>query len=467
MLTLGLLVLLPLFMLSCLERGAAAALRETGRSILHLSPLFFLFGLQTKAFYFDAALGACSQPYLATGRTLALGHVRSHDVFRATAHSHVYLGLELALLLGVTAARGAWESAAVGAYLGVSTWLYALACLAAPALFNPESLELSVLAGDASAWAAWMGAPPAGEPSGAASWADWHEASAARRYAGASLWLRAARAARSCRLLAGAGLILAGAPGADVPRAALWMGGCLAGSYAGAGALAGGVAGARAAGACARARAGAPPQPRPPPSGLAAAALAAAPPALPLPAVCAGAALGARAGDGAGEALLSAAAGLLAASACARLVYILPLGPLAACLAPGARASCALLDALAGGCQLALAAAAALALPAARALHASLLFGARYADALAGGGAALRRTAPADDPLAQLPQAREMELGAHAQAPGALAEPPFHWGAGARRFRVKPLPQLQRAGTAPPHAQQPPPASPGPKAEAP
>lgn len=54
-----------------------------------------MFEIATKAYHFDAALTFGRQGYLATGRDFVIRHLSFPETFRATAHSHLYLGAEM------------------------------------------------------------------------------------------------------------------------------------------------------------------------------------------------------------------------------------------------------------------------------------------------------------------------------------------------------------------------------------
>jgi len=104
---LGLLSVLPLLALHTLEAGAPRALWRTLKMFAMLSPVFFMFEIATKAYHFDAALTFGRQGYLATGRDFVIRHLSFPETFRATAHSHLYLGAEMVR----RAARGARRAA--------------------------------------------------------------------------------------------------------------------------------------------------------------------------------------------------------------------------------------------------------------------------------------------------------------------------------------------------------------------
>ena len=100
--------MIPLFALHALELGAGRALLKALGMFAALSPLFFMFEIQTKAYFWDSALAFGRQSYLATGRDFVLRHLPFDETFRAAAHSHLYLGAEILLLLALTTVYGAF-----------------------------------------------------------------------------------------------------------------------------------------------------------------------------------------------------------------------------------------------------------------------------------------------------------------------------------------------------------------------
>ena len=126
---LGLLSVLPLLVLHALEAGAPRALWRTLKMFAMLSPVFFMFEIATKAYHFDAALTFGRQGYLATGRDFVIRHLAFPETFRATAHSHLYLGAEMAFLLALLTAFGVFESVRVYVFFFLTAWLFALSLL--------------------------------------------------------------------------------------------------------------------------------------------------------------------------------------------------------------------------------------------------------------------------------------------------------------------------------------------------
>jgi hypothetical protein len=58
-------------------------------------PLFFMFHIRTKAYYYDLTLTLGGAKYLATGRGFVLGHTPFVQLFRMFANSHFNYGAGL------------------------------------------------------------------------------------------------------------------------------------------------------------------------------------------------------------------------------------------------------------------------------------------------------------------------------------------------------------------------------------
>lgn len=207
---LGLLTLIPLTLLYTLEYGAVAAAARLLSGLAGLSPVFFMFGIQTKAYFLDAALAFGRQAYLPTGRSFVLRHVPLDEVFRSVAHSHLYLGFECLTLLVLTTAHGTWESGAVYAYLFTTQWLFVLSLCLGAAWFNPFQFEAASLMADAQQFAGWL-LRPGGPPEHC--WGAWHEAATTRQYEQCSWKLRVWRLVRLSRLLLACVVIACSSPG--------------------------------------------------------------------------------------------------------------------------------------------------------------------------------------------------------------------------------------------------------------
>jgi hypothetical protein len=163
-----------------------------------LSPLFFIFEIETKAYFFDQALAFGCSAYAATGRDFVIRHVSFVETFRATAHSHLYLGGEVAVLLGVITYVGVFDNAAQYTFFFLPSWFFCASLLLAPFFFNPFAFDAVPLRADRAAFLRWLLAER-----GVADecWRTWHLAAGEGAYAQASLATRAWRLLRVSRLL--------------------------------------------------------------------------------------------------------------------------------------------------------------------------------------------------------------------------------------------------------------------------
>jgi callose synthase len=126
---LGLLTVIPLFLLYWLENGLAWAVEMTLYCVVRMSMIFFMFGIQTKAYYFDSGLAFGTQSYLATGRNFVLRHLSFVELFKAIAHSHFYVGIEVLILLLLVMCYGTFASSEVNAFYVVTSWLFCVSNL--------------------------------------------------------------------------------------------------------------------------------------------------------------------------------------------------------------------------------------------------------------------------------------------------------------------------------------------------
>ena len=180
---LGLLSALPLLALHALEAGLPIALYRTFKMMFAMGgPLFYMFEIATKAYFFDAALTFGRQGYLATGRDFVIRHVPFPETFRATAHSHLYLGAEMAFLLSLLTAYGVFESVRVYIFFFLTAWLFSFSLLFGALWFNPLAMEWRAVLDDWREWWLWMmasGKAKAGAAAGGASaeesWRAWYD----------------------------------------------------------------------------------------------------------------------------------------------------------------------------------------------------------------------------------------------------------------------------------------------------
>ena len=149
----GLLQTAPLFCALLLERGIWAALTELAQVFISGGPLYFVFHIRTRDYYYTQTILAGGAAYRATGRGFVTQHASFAEIFRFFAFSHLYLGLEMIAALVLFACF-----TGVGQYVGRtwSLWFAALAFLYAPFWFNPMSFEWERVREDMFTFEAWM-----------------------------------------------------------------------------------------------------------------------------------------------------------------------------------------------------------------------------------------------------------------------------------------------------------------------
>jgi len=210
---LGLLSLAPLLALHTLEAGLLPALAHTLGMFGQLAPVFFMNEIMTKAWAFDNALCFGRQSYAATGRDFVIRHLTFVETFKGLAHSHLYLGVEMLLLLALTTSFGVFESVRVYIFFFLTGWLFSVSLCFGQAWFNPLCFEWESVRSDCGGWWRWVHAEAsvsdaAGHAHGGAaesegSWRAWYESreGAERQYDGASAGARVVRLLRISRLL--------------------------------------------------------------------------------------------------------------------------------------------------------------------------------------------------------------------------------------------------------------------------
>lgn len=161
--------------------------------------------MQTKAYFFDSALAFARPHHLPTGRDFVIRHLPFAEIYRSTAASHIYLGLEAAALLILTAAVG--HITAISAYtlFFITGWFFTVSILFGAFWFNPFALEFRFVRNDCKEWARWM-LSDLGSVS--ESWNTWYNTETATQYTGASFSTRMWRAIRISRLLFPAALLM-------------------------------------------------------------------------------------------------------------------------------------------------------------------------------------------------------------------------------------------------------------------
>jgi callose synthase len=149
----GLLQTLPLAVTLTVEKGFAQAVSEIGYMIMSGGPLYFIFHIQTKCYYFQQTLMAGGAMYRPTGRGFVIRHSPFDENYRFFASSHIYLGFELMVALILFALYTKSTQ-----YFGLtwSLWLTVVSFLLGPFWFNPLSFEWNKLKDDYHQWMSWM-----------------------------------------------------------------------------------------------------------------------------------------------------------------------------------------------------------------------------------------------------------------------------------------------------------------------
>jgi callose synthase len=150
----GVLQTVPLFCTLLLEKGFVGACTEVLQVFISGGPLYFIFHIRTRDYYYTHTVLAGGSGYKATGRGFVISHSPFDENFRFFASSHLYLGFEVAAALILLA----FYSDA-GQYAGRtwSLWFAAVAFLFAPFWFNPMTFEWDRVMEDYGRWMAWMG----------------------------------------------------------------------------------------------------------------------------------------------------------------------------------------------------------------------------------------------------------------------------------------------------------------------
>jgi callose synthase len=134
----GLLQTFPLFFTLAVEKGVLFALLDIGQLVISGGPLYFIFQIQTKSYYFAQTILAGGAAYRATGRGFVTRHSAFSENYRFFATSHLYLGLELTVGLVLF---GVFTQTKQYAGTTWALWLSSISFLFAPFWFNPLAFE--------------------------------------------------------------------------------------------------------------------------------------------------------------------------------------------------------------------------------------------------------------------------------------------------------------------------------------
>lgn len=143
----------PLLATISVERGFKAALKEVFMIFVTGGPLYFLFHIGTKWFYYGQTILAGGAKYRATGRGFVTKHSRFDELYRFYASSHLYAGVEIAAGLSIYYVFTVGEQ-----YFAMtwSLWLVVASWYFSPFWFNPLAFEWSDVLEDFSDWFKWM-----------------------------------------------------------------------------------------------------------------------------------------------------------------------------------------------------------------------------------------------------------------------------------------------------------------------
>ena len=163
----GVLQTLPLLATLTVERGMAGAVAELIRVFGSGGPFYFIFHIQTRAYYFFQTLIAGGAQYRATGRGFVTRHAHFDENWRFFSSSHIYLGIELLGALAVfglnTKTRQFWGH-------GWSMFVAAMSFVWTPYWFNPLAFNWSSVSNDYRQWIQWMSSDGG---NASHSWTSW------------------------------------------------------------------------------------------------------------------------------------------------------------------------------------------------------------------------------------------------------------------------------------------------------
>ena len=163
----GVLQTLPMLATLTLERGMLGALSELIRVFGSGGPFYFIFHIQTRAYYFFQTLVAGGAQYRATGRGFVTRHAHFDENWRFFASSHIYLGIEILAALGVFGVH-----TKTGQFWGHSWSMFvaAMSFVWTPYWFNPLAFNWVAVRNDYFQWLLWI----TSEGGNAAhSWKSW------------------------------------------------------------------------------------------------------------------------------------------------------------------------------------------------------------------------------------------------------------------------------------------------------
>ncbi|XP_039155053.1 callose synthase 7-like [Eucalyptus grandis] len=153
-----LVLMLPMFMETGLEKGFQTALGDFVIMQLQLASVFFTFQLGTKAHFYGRTILHGGSRYRATGRGFVVFHAKFSDNYRLYSRSHFVKGLELFILLIVYEVyRESYRNSNLYLSIAFSLWFLVGSWLFAPFIFNPSGFDWQKTVDDWADWKRWMG----------------------------------------------------------------------------------------------------------------------------------------------------------------------------------------------------------------------------------------------------------------------------------------------------------------------
>jgi len=152
----GFLMTVPTFAAMGVDKGFRVAAWEIIRMVISGGPLFFIFNMATKWYYFEQTLLAGNAQYRPTGRGFVTKHESFSELYRFHWTSHYLPAVELGSCLLLY--RLVVSSSVAMHYSAVtwSLWLLVFSWLFTPYWFNPLSFEWEQVVIDFSDWWLWM-----------------------------------------------------------------------------------------------------------------------------------------------------------------------------------------------------------------------------------------------------------------------------------------------------------------------
>lgn len=124
----GVLQTVPLFCTLLLERGFVGACAEVFSVFISGGPLYFIFHIRTRDYYYSQTVLAGGTGYKATGRGFTINHLAFDENFRFFAYSHLHLGFEVVaalVLLAIYSEAGQYVGRTWSLYFAAAAFLFA------------------------------------------------------------------------------------------------------------------------------------------------------------------------------------------------------------------------------------------------------------------------------------------------------------------------------------------------------